>query len=877
MWMAPGYLLLAASAMAATYPSAVQKDNPVGYYRLNDSAERPSINANSGSIGEGGNATNINIRTMSGAIVGSPNKAAYFDSTARTVIPWNADLNPSEDTSFTIEAWFCPTSDKVADKFVGPAPIMNRYSYSGANRQGWVYFQRNPDTRGYKNNQTAVGWNFRTYRGAGGSTGIDITSNVPYKLGQWQHVVTVWEAETQTATMYVDGEQAAQQTWTQSVPGYIANTDDHDPAQAVGGPAGLSIGSYNNTEPGSNPFRGGVDEVAFFNKALTPEQIKEHYNNARNPERTVSYDALVKADAPVGYWRLDDATPGDDLSVNSGLLQSAAHGVNTPETRRTSAGALVASQDGAMAYHHRNGNSTTGLPFSPEMNPEVDKPFTVEAWFRPMSDRQNPGACPVNNRFVKTSNRTGWVIFQRAPNSTYSGLPGYEGVGWNFRMYTGAGGSGKDVVSNVPYTVGEWQHVVVTWDGFSTATMYVNGLEVASNPAITYAPNTNPPEDGNPENAADFAVGSYNRNSGLGNNPYEGDVDEFAFYGVQLTPDQILAHYTAGVDGSLSETYANLVLTAPYELALLAEPPAPAQALQPVTYLRFGEKAARPVLNAGTAGDLADGSDVGGAAHSVAGPQAPAYPGLESDNAAFEAAAKAWVSLEGPLALGISGQLTLEAWVKPGAIQGGKARIISHGPPTLSVYPPEPVREGALLSGNEVSLEIRGDGAEYFFGTSDGVDTLGVAAPVPAADLGGEAWVHIVGVRSDSSWILYRNGEVLASVVGDGGALPVGNAGWAIGATGNGWADSFVGGIDEVAIYAQGLTAQQVAAHYAAAAGEPTQLAISRVGGKVVLTWSGGVLQQCATVNGVYTDVAAAVSPLEIVDSKETRFYHLKP
>ncbi|HMO65123.1 MAG TPA: hypothetical protein PKE47_07880 [Verrucomicrobiota bacterium] len=85
----------------------------------------------------------------------------------------------------------------------------------------------------------------------------------------------------------------------------------------------------------------------------------------------------------------------------------------------------------------------------------------MSVWLRPTSDRINPGASPVANRYVESGNRTGWIIFQRAPNDTYTGLPGFEGVGWNFRMFTGSGGGGQNVNSRLPYTVGEWTHIVV--------------------------------------------------------------------------------------------------------------------------------------------------------------------------------------------------------------------------------------------------------------------------------------------------------------------------------------------------------------------------------------------------------------------------------
>ena len=872
-------LLLVFPAIAATYPDAVQSDHPAAYYRLNDAADHPQISVNSGSIGAAGNATNINIRSMSGAIVGSRNAAAYFDSTARTIVPWNADLNPDASESFTIEAWFCPTSDKVAQPFVGPAPLMNRYSYSGANRQGWVYFQRNPDSGKYSNGQSAVGWNFRTYRGSGGSTGIDVTSGKPYKLGVWQHVVTVWDASTQTATIFVDGEEAAHHTYTGAGVAYVANTDDHDPVQAKFGPAGLSIGSYNNTEPGSNPFRGGVDEVALYKKSLTAEQIKAHYDNAKDAGRTVPYETLITSDGPAGYWRLDDPVPGPDVVANHGLLQSTGAGVNSADVRSTARGAVVASNDGAISYHYRNGNSTTDFPFDKQMNPAADQPFTYELWVRPTSDRQNPGSAVVNNRYVKTGHRTGWVIFQRAPNSSYAGVPGNEGVGWNFRFYNGVNGSGSDLVSNTPYTVGEWQHVVVTWDGQGTGTMYINGEQKVQKSGMSYAANSNPPEDGDEANAADLAIGAYNRASGLGSNPYEGDVDEVAFYSTVLSSDQILAHYILGTDGPASD-YPYQVLTAPYELAQQQDPPAGAQALQPVTYLRFGGKSAAPAASLGTLGREAEGSYIP-ATPLVAGPQAPSYPGFEESNTALAAGLRAWVSLDNPPGLNLSGQVSVEAWIKPDFSQSGTARIVSHGPPTLSSYPALPERQGAILFGDELFLRMQGNGSDYFFGTVsatvDGITTAGVSAGVPSGDLGGDAWVHLVGTYDGSKWNLYRNGVEIGSQADTTGAQPVLNADWAIGASGNGWADSFAGGIDEVAIYGHALTADQVAAHYASGASLLPTLSIARSGKTVTLTWSGGVLQEAsALAPGGFKDVAGAKSPLPLVDPAGTKFFRVR-
>src|SRR5204863_8735112 len=144
----------------------------------------------------------------------------------------------------------------------------------------------------------------------------DITSQVPYQLGRWQHVVTVWDGASETATMYIDGVQAASGGNTSSDPqAYTANTADHG-AEQVNGPAGFSIGSYNNTEPDANPFRGAIDEVAFYSKKLTPAEILAHYQNGTNALRGTNYDMLVQSANPVDYLRLDDPVPGPDIAVN---------------------------------------------------------------------------------------------------------------------------------------------------------------------------------------------------------------------------------------------------------------------------------------------------------------------------------------------------------------------------------------------------------------------------------------------------------------------------------------------------------------------------------------------------------------------------------
>jgi hypothetical protein len=300
--------------------------------------------------------------------------------------------------------------------------------------------------------------------------------------------------------------------------------------------------------------------------------------------------------------------------------------------------------------------------------------------------------------------------------------------------------------------------------------------------------------------------------------------------------------------------------------------------------LRFNEPAFNPAANSGTLGDAAPGSRLA-ASSQVTGPQSPGYAGFESSNLAVALdGTLSWVSLDNPPGLNISGQITLEAWIKPGATQGDPARIISHGPPTLSAYTVDEVAtNGSVLSGSEVFLRIEGSGTTYAVGSSDGTNFHGAKVAVPAGDLGGTNWIHLTGTYDGANWKLFRNGTEIASAADTVGSLPVSNGGWAVGATGNGWENYFAGAIDEPAIYDHALTASQVRSHYAAGvsgAGQPPPnkltLAISLSSGKPLITWATGTLQVSDTVPGTFTDVSPAPTSPYTPPNATTKFYRLK-
>ncbi len=205
-------------------------------------------------------------------------------------------------------------------------------------------------------------------------------------------------------------------------------------------------------------------------------------------------------------------------SYNFGSLGSAADGTNANAVIPGLTGPLLDPGDFAVGY---GGGANTLVPFNPVLNPLANTPFTIEFWAMPSSSDNDDA--PVSNR-VATGNRSGWVFFQRA-----------AATGWNFRMYNGNGSEVGLQLTGGTSTIGAWSHVVATWDG-ATPKLYVNGADTSAPLIVTGAGGyvQNP-------SGVNFSVGA----NFDGSSPYQGRVDETAFYNTALTPAQISNHFAA--------------------------------------------------------------------------------------------------------------------------------------------------------------------------------------------------------------------------------------------------------------------------------------------------------------------------------------------
>jgi concanavalin A-like lectin/glucanase superfamily protein len=246
-----------------------------------------------------------------------------------------------------------------------------------------------------------------------------------------------------------------------------------------------------------------------------------------------------------------------------------------------------------------------------------------------------------------------------------------------------------------------------------------------------------------------------------------------------------VGNYTVGVTnlgGGVLSDPATLSLIVPnaYRAAVLAD--------SPLAYYPLDE-------TSGTvAQDFADGYDGSYLNSPLLGD--PGATPLTGTAVLFDGVTNS-VFIGNPAGLNFTDQITLEAWIKPNAVDGLR-NILSHG------YSTE-VRE----------VMIRIGGGNYQTGVYDNGGLGSANSIMPAEDVGN--WVHLVSTYDGTNWNLYRNGILQDAEPSTTGAILVAGS-WAIGSRGDinlGDGRIFGGDIDEAAIYDHALTPTRVYAHYA--------------------------------------------------------------
>jgi DNA-binding beta-propeller fold protein YncE len=214
------------------------------------------------------------------------------------------------------------------------------------------------------------------------------------------------------------------------------------------------------------------------------------------------YQQVVTADAPAGYWRLDETT-GTTAAKAAG---TANNGTYTNVTLGA-AGLIASTSDKAASFS--GSSSRVQIASSAAVSPTAQ--VSVEAWIKPT-------AIPASGSFASvTSKAESYSLQFNGPRLEFTIMQS----GTRRRLQAPAGA----------IAVGGTYHVVGTYDG-TTQRLYINGAQSVS-AALTGAitANTN-----------GLYIGSWNGSQEF----FQGTIDEVAVYTTALTAAKVSNHYVTG-------------------------------------------------------------------------------------------------------------------------------------------------------------------------------------------------------------------------------------------------------------------------------------------------------------------------------------------
>lgn len=284
------------------YANVVLADEPVAYWQLDETSGPTAVDtvgSFDGTYEAGEGSFTFGVPT---GIPHHDNGAVRVTGGATISIPYAIEINPPGP--FSVEGWFQP--DSVAtdgnDYRTALSSMSNPF---GVGPTGWLVYQTSGNN-----------WSWWPYHGFW--TGIQLTDPDQIVAGEWYYLALTYDGGT--FTLYVNGEAKA----SAADAGFVQNGE-----VPVGGAESYNY-NYNTTEglpegsgpytlgwrsdSGFNPFSGAMDDIAVYNKALSWEQIQNHFLNTTRLAITRSGDHIVIS-WPVGTLLSSTEVEGPYLEV----------------------------------------------------------------------------------------------------------------------------------------------------------------------------------------------------------------------------------------------------------------------------------------------------------------------------------------------------------------------------------------------------------------------------------------------------------------------------------------------------------------------------------------------------------------------------------
>jgi hypothetical protein len=272
----------------------------------------------------------------------------------------------------------------------------------------------------------------------------------------------------------------------------------------------------------SNPFTSTNSDPATLSVSPRPLAVP-----------ITGYAKVVMADAPVSYWRLDEADGSTTAVDAAGSFDASFDAGAGTFTYRVPTGIPHETDPGVAV----TGGARVSVPSALELNPFG--PFTVEAWVMPtsLSADGNDYRTAFSSLGSGAAGPIGWSVYQQ-PSHTWAWV--LWGDNWlnNFLV--------------IPETIvaSNWYHMVLTYDG-SDFKAYLNGTLRLTAQWSAFVPNSTGPVNLGWRSDNDWK-------------PFSGTIDDVALYNKALTADQVSGHYQNTIRLNMVQAGTSVVLSWPF-------------------------------------------------------------------------------------------------------------------------------------------------------------------------------------------------------------------------------------------------------------------------------------------------------------------------
>ena len=446
--------------------ATVSPSGQVGWW-AGDGDARDLAGTNNGTLENGANIA-----------VGKVGQSFNFTAQNQSVgIPNNPALFPS--TALSVEAW------------------VNLSTYTGCSSHYRIFHTFRAVLRGYAMFIDCASQKLVVELRDPSGVSNAIGSNATIPAGTFTHIAMTWDGSN--LRLFING--VLDNTVATTISTIGTNSD------------ALRIG--NEFDFG---FRGQIDEVSLYNRALTDAEIQSIFNAGIAGK--LKQNATINSSSLVSLWQ-GEGNASDTRNLNNGTLTNGT-------SFATGKIGQALSFDGVDDFVQLSSNSS--------LNPTS---ITVEGWLNPNPIQSSIGGMIYSNRQANISE--GFTLgFNAAPIS-------------NLIIILQTAGGIATLTSPVnSIESGKFQHVAVTYDEtIGTVTALINGLPVSLSISGTLS--------GPLFAASNPVIGR--RETGAGSGNFNGLIDELAIYNRPLSQTEIRANYEAG--NALSTVIGDARITFP--------------------------------------------------------------------------------------------------------------------------------------------------------------------------------------------------------------------------------------------------------------------------------------------------------------------------